>query len=302
MVKLALLLLLYRVRWLSRRYSIFSLHVLYLCFRFCLYNTFISPYHRLAGTSVSRAEMFNFVCDSLEMGTCAKAKISTSTTGNNTQNIIPSIWHSSYSGGWANKRWMPSIVARAKASGPLKSLLLVLLLPFERKWTIAHMEYLPRAVKHIFYSYMAKTIVYKSTLVGLFAVRSLFHEMSLCTPLAIGHFCSIFTTTTATAPTLMAIAEHRLLHRTKHISECCACILFISLAHTQCALHSHLHTNFLGLLLIPLRIHLVGCPFVSRKFCDRISRCYRCHSSSSSSSSCSPRICIRVRVCVYILE
>lgn len=81
------------VRWLS--VTQFSLHVLYLCFRFCLYNTFISPYHRLAGTSASRAEMFNFV-RFVRMGTCAKAKISTS-TGNNTQNIIPSIWHSSYS-------------------------------------------------------------------------------------------------------------------------------------------------------------------------------------------------------------
>lgn len=47
-----------------------------------------------AGASASKSLEF---CDSSRNGTCAKAKISTSSTGNNTQNIIPSIWHSSYS-------------------------------------------------------------------------------------------------------------------------------------------------------------------------------------------------------------
>lgn len=148
--------------------------------------TFISLFHRFGGHfSFSSRNAHNLVWRSIRMGTCAKAKISTS-TGNNTQNIIPSIWHSSYSAGervcvcvrWTNKRWMPCIVATSSQSfWPAIAMLChcccyccyrcrCLL----RKWTIAYRKIEStsigrRAVKHIFYSYMERQLYTVDSLV-----------------------------------------------------------------------------------------------------------------------------------------
>lgn len=83
----------------------------------------------------------------------------------------------------------------------------------------------------------------------------------------------------------------------QNISECCACILFIS--HTHIARSIRIYTPISSdsysspfLFPIPLVCSIV-CPFASRKFCDRISRCHRYHSLSLSLS-----LPISIRVCV----
>lgn len=84
---------------------------------------------------------------------------------------------------------------------------------------------------------------------------SLFYEMSLCTPLAIGLCygarwcccCFIFYTIhPPPAPNPNFLSSHRLLRWTYNISDLYACILFILRAL------SHLYTNFLSTKLIPL--------------------------------------------------